>query len=224
MARPKKQNKETPQEDKKGFLDRIQEDTNKSYTYLNMVLGVLILVVLGVLLFNYFNKPKGDLGTAQQTTQETSAIVDVSKDSLPGKYTVKEGDTLYTIAQSYYGDGYLYKQLVEANKIEDEDSINVGQVIDIPRPQEAKTANPTQTLNAENSTVKVDGGTGGAVNQTEWGEKITTETYTVQEGDWLSKIAGRSYGDIYTFDKIAKANSITDPNVIEVGTVLQIPR
>jgi nucleoid-associated protein YgaU len=40
----------------------------------------------------------------------------------------------------------------------------------------------------------------------------------------LSKIAGRAYGDVYQFDKIAKANNITDPNNIEVGTVLKIPR
>jgi 5'-nucleotidase / UDP-sugar diphosphatase len=67
-------------------------------------------------------------------------------------------------------------------------------------------------------------GTGGAENQTIWGEKITGDTYTVQAGDWLSTIAGRAYGDILQYQKIAEANNITNPDVIEVGTVLKLPR
>jgi len=53
---------------------------------------------------------------------------------------------------------------------------------------------------------------------------ITGDTYTVIEGDWLSTIAGRAYGDIYAFDKIAQANNIRNPDILEPGMVLKIPR
>ncbi|MBI3485657.1 LysM peptidoglycan-binding domain-containing protein [Candidatus Daviesbacteria bacterium] len=229
MAKTKviKNNKKSPD-----FFERIQTDLENRQSFLSLILGALIVIVLGVLLYNYFNKPQGELGPSQQSNPaKTEATADVKKDQLPGKYTVKDGDTLYLIAQKYYDDGYKYPSLVEENKLADENVITVGQVLDIPKldtaNQSVPSATNSATLNAENTQTIISDqtmGTGGAENQTIWGEKITGDTYTVTDGDWLSKIAGRAYGDIYAFDKIAKANNIQNPDTIEVGTVLQIPR
>ncbi len=51
------------------------------------------------------------------------------------------------------------------------------------------------------------------------------EMYTVKEGDWLSKIAGRYYGDVHKWSKIYDANrdQISDPDKIRPGMVLKIP-
>lgn len=49
----------------------------------------------------------------------------------------------------------------------------------------------------------------------------TPVLYTVQQGDYLSLIAAQ-YG--VTVEAIVAANGITNPNVIEVGQVLEIPR
>lgn len=51
------------------------------------------------------------------------------------------------------------------------------------------------------------------------------EMYTVKEGDWLSKIAGRYYGDVHKWSKIYDANrdQISDPDKIKPGMVLKIP-
>lgn len=209
----------------KSLLEKIQPDLSSKQSYVNVVLGGLILIVVGILLFNYFNK-QGNLGPSQQTGSESEVKqADVSKTDLPGKYTVKEGDTLFLIAQNYYNDGYKYPEIAKANNTVNENDIEVGQILEIPKielvnadtkvsPTQAQEAN--QTL-AENSI-------GGAENQTVWGEKITGGTYTVQSGDWLSKISGRAYGDIMQFQKIAEANNITNPDLIEPGTVLKIPR
>ncbi len=199
-------------------LSRLNLRDNKSVT--NLILGILILIVLGTLLFNYFapKNPSQDLGPAQQT-DNTQQAADVTKENLPGKYTVKEGDTLFLIAQKYYGDGYKYPQLAEENKLADANVLEVGQVLNIPKLDTAP-ASPAPEANAQNS----NQGTGGATNQTIWGERITADSYTVQEGDWLSKIAGRAYGDIMAFDRIAKANNIQNPDLIEPGMVLKIPR
>lgn len=228
------------------IFDKIRTDLNKNKSFMNLALGAVILLITGLLLFNYFsknNQGQKDLGPSQQTdTQQSQQSGDVAKDNLPGKYTIKQGDTLFTIAQNYYGDGYKYPEIVKANKMADENNIEVGQVIEIPKiegaqpssspsespsmsPSASVSANPSQTpepqtMNQSNP----DNGQGGATNQTMWGEKITGNTYTVQAGDWLSKIAGRTYGDVMAYEKIAQANNITDPNNIEVGTVLKIPR
>lgn len=54
--------------------------------------------------------------------------------------------------------------------------------------------------------------------------EITGETYTVKPGDTVRGIALRAYGDENAWVKIAQANSIRNPNRIEAGRVLRIPR
>lgn len=48
-------------------------------------------------------------------------------------------------------------------------------------------------------------------------------TYTVQEGDSLSKIARDVMGDMNRWPEIADANGISDPYVIYPGQVLTLP-
>ena len=47
-------------------------------------------------------------------------------------YTVKSGDTLYKIAQETMGNGNLYKAIVEANGIPNENLIHPGDMLVIP--------------------------------------------------------------------------------------------
>lgn len=49
-------------------------------------------------------------------------------------HEVKKGDTLWKIAEQYYGDGNLYKEIFEANKdiLKDPNVIKVGQKLKIP--------------------------------------------------------------------------------------------
>ena len=60
------------------------------------------------------------------------------------------------------------------------------------------------------------------------------ETYVVQADDWLSKLAGRYYGDMFAYPAIVMATNlmsttdggftnITNPDVIEIGQTLCIP-
>jgi len=53
--------------------------------------------------------------------------------------------------------------------------------------------------------------------------KVTTDTYVVAPGDTLSIISLKVYGDMYMWQKIADANSITNVDNIEEGQVLKIP-
>ena len=59
------------------------------------------------------------------------------------------------------------------------------------------------------------------------------DEYTVQQGDWLSKIAEKYLGDAFVYELIVQANNaqnedsypdITDPDLIEPGWLLCIPQ
>lgn len=102
------------------------------------------------------------------------------------KYTVKAGDTLYSIAKKY---NTTVSAIATANKITNVNSISVGQVLIIP----TKAAPPP----------------------------ATSIKYTVKAGDTLYSIA-RTYNT--TVSAIATANKITNVNSISVGQVLIIPR
>ena len=200
-------------------------DANQSK--LSMVLGALIVLVVGVLVFNYFNKNKPDLGPAQQT--EITQGEDVSPENLPGKYTVKEGDTLFLIAEKYYADGDKFTEIAKTNNIADVNTVETGQVLEIPKLADevalaSATPTPSPVMSPEPSASTAPVLVTGGEDTTVWGEKITGDTYTVAEGDWLSTISARAYGDIYSFQKIATANNISNPDLILPGQVLKLPR
>jgi nucleoid-associated protein YgaU len=216
------------------YFDKLESDIRSNQSALNLVLGALIVLVVGVLVFNYFNKNKaGDVGPAQQTQEQQG---DVSADKLPGKYTVKDGDTLFSIAENYYKDGYKYSEIAKANNMSDVNALAAGQVLEIPKiegvaaatspaPSTSAVATPAPAVNSVPAGEKgADLGTGGATNVTIWGTKIDGDTYTVVEGDWLSKIAGRAYGDVMAYQKIAQANNISNPDLIAPGMTLKLPR
>ncbi len=127
-----KEAKQPKQEEPQGLFEKIQYDLEHNQSYLNLILGGLIVIVLAVLVFNYFNKPESDLGPSQETQATVDSNGDVIKESLPGQYTIKAGDTLFTIAQKYYDDGYKYSDIMKANNLANENLISEGQVINIP--------------------------------------------------------------------------------------------
>ncbi|WP_433758874.1 LysM peptidoglycan-binding domain-containing protein [Nocardia sp. CA-135398] len=47
-------------------------------------------------------------------------------------YTVEPGDTLWAIAERFYGDGSRYQEIANASGIDNPDAINPGQVLTIP--------------------------------------------------------------------------------------------
>ncbi len=206
------------------YFEKLESEIQNNQSKVSMILGALIILVVGILIFNFFNKSKPSLGPAQQT----ESIQDVSANNLPGKYTIKDGDTLFLIAETYYRDGSRFADIAKTNNLGNADQIEAGQVLELPKLESQQTqASPAQVSpepSPSNTPQDTQGlGTGGG-NSTIWGDKIDGNSYTVVEGDWLSTIAGRAYGDIMAFDKIAKANNILNPDTIEPGTVLTIPR
>jgi predicted chitinase/cell envelope opacity-associated protein A len=110
-----------------------------------------------------------------------------------GSYTVKSGDTLSGIADRF---GTTTGALAKANGISNPNLIRVGQKLTLPGKGGASAPAPA----------KPSGGGGSS--------------YTVKSGDTLSGIADR-FGT--TTSALAKANGISNPNLIRVGQKLTLP-
>ena len=114
-------------------------------------------------------------------------------------YTVSSGDTLWKIAEKFYGSGNYWQRVFSDNAtvISNPDQIYAGQTLVI---YSALTVS-----SAENRT----------------GNK----TYTIEAGDTLWKIAQKVYGKGWQWRKIYQANGdvISDPGQIRAGQILIIP-
>lgn len=130
------------------------------------------------------------------TTQETPAPATV-------KHTVKQGETLWSIASDHLGDGHRYKEIADLNRStlgNQPGFIKAGWVLDVPSPPA-----PAST---------------------------ETGTVLVEKGDTLSGIALEQYGDATRYPEIFEASrsitqpggaKLTDPDVVDVGWALKIP-
>lgn len=69
---------------------------------------------------------------ASSSSSSPSSVSSAQSDKVQQKYTVKSGDTLWGIAQKFYGDGSQYTKIVTANNIKNPSVIQVGTVLIIP--------------------------------------------------------------------------------------------
>ena len=165
---------------------------------ISMVLGALVIIVVGVLVVNYFKDQGGSLPFLS-----TGNKTEVTETAKPQSVTVVKGDTLWSIAETNYGSGYNWVDVAKANNLTNADQIAEGQILTLPD-VEAKLA------------------TSAEVKTT--GETISGGTYTVVKGDSLWDIAVRAYGDGYKWTEIANENSLVNPDVIHAGNILVLPR
>ena len=94
------------------------------------------------------------------------------------------------------------------------------------RPTATRTGTPGGTATGTPGVSPTPGGTAVATSTPTAAPSPTPapspfEEYTVQQGDSLSSIATR-FGT--TADELARINGITDPNTLDVGQKLQVPR
>lgn len=154
-------------------------------------------------------------GTAEAEAPPAPAPLEVSPQAAPQPrtYTTQAGDNLWKLAQRFYGDGRRWKVIYEANRdvLPSSSEVPVGVVLVIPaeggRP--GRGALPAR-LSAE-APVKP--------------QPTEGTTYTVRQGDTLFSIARKHYGDGTRWRLIYEANRdrLSDPDRLQVGTVLVIP-
>jgi len=165
---------------------------------------------------------------AAPTSTEAPVQASDSK-TLPAKYTVVTGDTLWDLSEKYYGTGYEWKKIAAANDMSK--GLKVGLTIEIPRNEmiaatstEKPGSTVAQTLTTPAASIApsspvIGGSTIGAV-PTAISQGLGTVTYTIAHGDSLWKIAGEKCGSNYAWSSIAKQNKLVTPSVIHAGNTL----
>lgn len=166
-----------------------------------MALGVVVMVLAGFLLINYFRtinraetvgqtssasteNTEGDLTPTPQITAENGQVLEPKAGN---EYVVQAGDSLWKISQRTYGTGYSWTQVYEANK-------------------EAIGDNPSQLT------------AGMRINLPE----SQPLEHTVAAGDNLWNLASTYCGSGTGWQTIAESNDLENPRLIEPGQVLRI--
>lgn len=201
---------------------------------ISMMFGALLVLIVGTLLISNFRNQDNLLNRDNASDQgsQTENDVDLNRN---GTYTVAEGDSLWTIAEREYGTGYEWTEIAAANPgIQSSGDIEIGQEIIIPDTNKILEEAASTSAEGVQESAPIAQVTPVPVEATPAAQhdhnevQLNTQnnadrSYTVKTGDNLWNIAVEMYGDGYRWTDIAKANSLSNPDVIHNGNTLTIP-
>ncbi|MDQ3099512.1 MAG: LysM peptidoglycan-binding domain-containing protein [bacterium] len=184
------------------------EDIAKKWddSLISMGLGALVVVVSGILLFNYFNNQTPNLirDQGQKAVVVSSSMPAVSENAGP------------TATSS----GKIVAQAVTVTP----------RVTASPSPKITASPKATQTPKATVSTAPTATPKTSSIAQARpeatpaTGGTTLPAMYTVQPGDSLWAVSQKFYGSGYEWKQIAAANKLTGTYRLEKGQVLNLPR
>lgn len=125
-------------------------------------------------------------------------------------HRIQQGDTLWRLAERYYGDGSQWRRIAEAEqnkgRIMADFQVRNGASIVIPGVPAVSQNNQRGTQRPTQPTPR-------------------QQTYTVQRGDTLGEISMKTLGTSRRWREILELNRdrIRDPNVVPVGVELRLP-
>ncbi|MCX5043574.1 LysM peptidoglycan-binding domain-containing protein [Aldersonia sp. NBC_00410] len=156
---------------------------------------------------------------------------------MPQKYQVVGGDTLWSIAQRFYGDGRLYSALAIINSLPNPNNIVVGQELLIPYityrhevvPGDTKAAIAARYYGDPTVLWPFELANHVAQRDIHPGERLLIPNladaghHTIVPGETLPDLALRWYGESVLWTLISLANHLDD-SVVFPGQVLNKPQ
>jgi putative chitinase len=179
-------------------------------SYSSLLLGMVVVVVIGFIIFS-FARNKGEPQKISSVRNEAAKQEKIDKQTrlgLPKTYTVAPGDDLWSISEKLYKSGYNWVDIAKANKLGNPDVLHAGIKLTVPdvKPKIVTIAAKPPMLQEQEA------------------KAIKGESYTIVSGDNLWEISVRAYGDGFRYVEIAKANNLSNPDLIFAGNKLKIPR
>lgn len=212
--------------DNSALTQKIELFFQKNESTMSLILGIIVVIVSATLLFRYVKVWKNRVGSIPEATStiepvaaETTKLPEninlsetdgkIMPQGLPTTYVVQKGDSSWKVAKAFYGSGYNYVDIEKANSLKHNQHLEIGMKLSIPK---------TEVIGVKKAVKTPESVALGKENS-------MPETYTVQKGDHLWKIAVKFYGDGYKWTEIYKLNltSIKNPGIIEIGLVLKLP-
>lgn len=102
----------------KEFLKSLRLNEQK----ISMFLGAVVVVIVGILIYNYFTGVNRQEELAQSIENQPSVKI----------HQVAPGESLWQISLKYYNDGYKWVEIAKVNNISNPDLIEEGQALAIP--------------------------------------------------------------------------------------------
>ena len=144
-------------------------------------------------------------------------------------YTLKDGETLYKICQTKYGNGNLWKELADFNKaaISNPTKLRKGTTIRLPSANvlrgEATPVAVVPTMPVSQMVALTNPAQQQVQQPTQ--QPTTTREYVVQKGDTLGSISTRELGTAKKWELIYDANRdrLKSPTDLKIGKPLRIP-
>lgn len=184
------------------MVSQLKKNLNNPDSLVSLFLGLAVVFVVGVLIFNYVKERQTAAPTPESKAKEEQQQ-QASQSANTAEYTVKAGDSLWSIAANTIGSGYNWVDIRDANKITQPNAIEVGQKLTIPKVEKKEPGE----ISAASVEVK----------------RPADSKYTVEKGDTLWSISEKVYGTGYRWSEIAQLNNLTNPDMIFSGNVLKLP-
>ncbi|MFC1627418.1 LysM peptidoglycan-binding domain-containing protein [Patescibacteria group bacterium] len=197
-----------------GWLKRFLKSLRMNESAISMALGAVVVVVVGILIYNYFSSVNKQV-QPDQIADEGVVLVEENgelvPENLPKTHTVSQGEHLWSIAEKYYGTGYNWTDIAAENGLLNANVVTEGQELTIPK-KAVKMVDLVKTEQAQKTESS--------------GDTILRDEYIVQTGDSLWDISVRAYGDGYQWTKVWESNKdvMPNPDLIETGMALRLPR
>ena len=170
---------------------------------ISTVLGGLVVLIVGLFITNYFKQAKYSQQITDQAAQTSNEELIQTEKSQPQIYLIKRGDSLWRIAENTYGNGEYWINIAKENKVNNPDFLLEGQELILPN---IDTEPKGEVLSAQSI------------------EAIKSNQYEVKIGDSLWDISMRAYGTGEKWMEISVANKLKNPNHLEAGQILSLPR
>lgn len=149
-------------------------------------------------------------------------------------HSVVSGESLYQIAEKYYGNGNMWKELAKFNGMDKSGAVRVGMKIKVPSKEALGgrtlvTTPPTSTDPGIRLIKPAPSAPGKAtVKETikppsAKPGKIELASYTVKRGDTLGNISLKTLGTSKRWQEIVDLNNLDDEDALTPGAVLKIP-
>lgn len=200
-----------------------EDKPSQTENIISIILGLAVVLVIGAMVINAIRN------RSTQTQPSSSSTETTQEATGSGTHTVAAGETLWSIAEKYYNDGFKWTEIQKANNLPTEGGVEVGSTLIIPTVTPETTApSPalaqTTAVPASAEATGTTGPTGGIqIGQGETLSAASDKQYIVKPGDTLWSIAVATYSNGYRWVDIAKANSLNNPDVIHAGNTFVLP-
>ncbi|GGA67858.1 hypothetical protein GCM10011490_18070 [Pseudoclavibacter endophyticus] len=168
--------------------------------------------------------------SGELTPEPSTGMTAAAAPSGPQTVNVREGDSLWSIADAYLGDGARYPEIVERNAgvpqpdgdaLSDDLWLTPGWRILLP-PDASPTgdAADARAENSDKARTATDAGSGVAAGPR--GDDAIPDQVIVEGGDTLWDLAETYLGDGQRYDDLANASGVANPSAIMPGDVIEV--